>query len=737
MLAPAASPTTSSVPAPRSTPATRLIRMRPGAGDPGRRPPPRASARAAATRACPPPPGGRRAGGRAPSTCRPPRPGAPTATEDRPRPAPAARQRTVAAFGYLFSRHARASAPVPRHAVSPGRERQGPSRGSRARPPLGRGRRGFGRRHRCRRGQRVRCVPNLGKVTRAGSKAPLHRSPYPTCVTRTSDDPDEKEHPCASQTTCWPPSTGCPRPGGARPLRPALRCLRPGPGPHRGRVGQGHHREVQRLGRRGLQDPGHPHQGGAGRPGQAPPVGPVDRLLQARAPREVPPAARPVLEGHQEGRRGQEDHRRRPWPTSCWPRSPRSTRSSGRPRSSGRSPASRPEPALGCSGSPPPRRMHRPEPSGSAVQLVVIDGRPHTLALSVRPVVQAGQRLLDLVEDVLHVGQRLLGSEPATASRGHGAPPREAVRSCAARMQASSAPVSCLARPASIEGVDSSVVDDGVDLGVAGGSEVGPVVSIPPIVPVEPVPTRRVSPWSPRPEPALPSVPIPPIAWPSWSAPGSWCPASTGSSGRPSSSTRPPPPRPSARQPSPGRGVPPLVLERPPRRRLPLPACHRRLRGGPAGCAGLRRPTPTGRTWPSSAATPPRPSTIWPTGCGSHPTDVVVTTVVEHHANLLPWGRVAERRYVECSAEGTFSVDDVMRGARRRRRPPHCWPSPGPPTSPGGCRPSTPSSTPPTNAASRWSSTPPSWRPTGPSRPAPTTWPSAGTSSTPRSGRGR
>jgi selenocysteine lyase/cysteine desulfurase len=41
------------------------------------------------------------------------------------------------------------------------------------------------------------------------------------------------------------------------------------------------------------------------------------------------------------------------------------------------------------------------------------------------------------------------------------------------------------------------------------------------------------------------------------------------------------------------------------------------------------------------------------------PTDVVVTTVVEHHANLLPWGRVARRRYVECSQTGTFSVEDV------------------------------------------------------------------------------
>jgi selenocysteine lyase/cysteine desulfurase len=39
--------------------------------------------------------------------------------------------------------------------------------------------------------------------------------------------------------------------------------------------------------------------------------------------------------------------------------------------------------------------------------------------------------------------------------------------------------------------------------------------------------------------------------------------------------------------------------------------------------------------------------------------DVVVTTVVEHHANLLPWARLCERRYVECGSDGTFSVDDV------------------------------------------------------------------------------
>jgi len=44
---------------------------------------------------------------------------------------------------------------------------------------------------------------------------------------------------------------------------------------------------------------------------------------------------------------------------------------------------------------------------------------------------------------------------------------------------------------------------------------------------------------------------------------------------------------------------------------------------------------------------------------GFGPGDVVVTTVVEHHANLLPWARFANRRYVECDREGTFDVADV------------------------------------------------------------------------------
>jgi len=51
------------------------------------------------------------------------------------------------------------------------------------------------------------------------------------------------------------------------------------------------------------------------------------------------------------------------------------------------------------------------------------------------------------------------------------------------------------------------------------------------------------------------------------------------------------------------------------------------------------------------------------------PSDVVVTTVVEHHANLLPWGRVATRRYVECGGEGTFGVDDVVAALDAGPRP--------------------------------------------------------------------
>ncbi|HWF17548.1 MAG TPA: aminotransferase class V-fold PLP-dependent enzyme [Acidimicrobiales bacterium] len=54
---------------------------------------------------------------------------------------------------------------------------------------------------------------------------------------------------------------------------------------------------------------------------------------------------------------------------------------------------------------------------------------------------------------------------------------------------------------------------------------------------------------------------------------------------------------------------------------------------------------------------------------GLSPADVVVTTVVEHHANILPWARVATRRWVECDRDGTFGVDDVVRALDDGREP--------------------------------------------------------------------
>ena len=54
---------------------------------------------------------------------------------------------------------------------------------------------------------------------------------------------------------------------------------------------------------------------------------------------------------------------------------------------------------------------------------------------------------------------------------------------------------------------------------------------------------------------------------------------------------------------------------------------------------------------------------------GFGPEDVVATTVVEHHANLLPWARVATRRWVECGTDGTFDTADVVRVLEDGRRP--------------------------------------------------------------------
>ena len=51
------------------------------------------------------------------------------------------------------------------------------------------------------------------------------------------------------------------------------------------------------------------------------------------------------------------------------------------------------------------------------------------------------------------------------------------------------------------------------------------------------------------------------------------------------------------------------------------------------------------------------------------PDDVVVTTVVEHHANLLPWARLCRRRFVECGRDGTFDLDSVVDALAQDPRP--------------------------------------------------------------------
>ena len=54
---------------------------------------------------------------------------------------------------------------------------------------------------------------------------------------------------------------------------------------------------------------------------------------------------------------------------------------------------------------------------------------------------------------------------------------------------------------------------------------------------------------------------------------------------------------------------------------------------------------------------------------GLSPDDVIATTVVEHHANLLPWSRAARCRYVECRPDGTFETDDVLAALDERPVP--------------------------------------------------------------------
>jgi selenocysteine lyase/cysteine desulfurase len=51
------------------------------------------------------------------------------------------------------------------------------------------------------------------------------------------------------------------------------------------------------------------------------------------------------------------------------------------------------------------------------------------------------------------------------------------------------------------------------------------------------------------------------------------------------------------------------------------------------------------------------------------PHDTIVTTVIEHHANLLPWARLCRRRFVECGPDGTFDLGAVIDALDRSPRP--------------------------------------------------------------------
>ena len=114
---------------------------------------------------------------------------------------------------------------------------------------------------------------------------------------------------------------------------------------------------------------------------------------------------------------------------------------------------------------------------------------------------------------------------------------------------------------------------------------------------------------------------------------------------------------------------------------------------------------------------------------GLGPDDAVATTVVEHHANLLPWARVATRRWVECGRAGTFGTADVV-GVLEDGRRPALLALTGASNVTGWLPRSRRSVPRPTPAGSPSCSTRPSWPRTVPCRRDPTSWPSAVTSST-------
>ena len=182
--------------------------------------------------------------------------------------------------------------------------------------------------------------------------------------------------------------------------------------------------------------------------------------------------------------------------------------------------------------------------------------------------------------------------------------------------------------------------------------------------------------------------------------------------------------------------LPAVVLERPPRRRLQVPASTVAYEQARAAALAFAGRAPTATTWPSSAATPPRPSTIWPTGCASAPTTSSSPPWSSTTPTCCPGPGCAGRRFVECGPGRHLRPRRRRRRSRRRARARGCWPSPAASNVTGWLPPiDEHHRRRPRTGACPSSSTPPSWPPTGRCPRRPTSWPGAATRCTPRSGR--
>ena len=125
------------------------------------------------------------------------------------------------------------------------------------------------------------------------------------------------------------------------------------------------------------------------------------------------------------------------------------------------------------------------------------------------------------------------------------------------------------------------------------------------------------------------------------------------------------------------RGLRAVVQQRPPRHRREVAGLDRGLRARARGRRALRRRAR--RRASSSSATRPRPSTSSPTALP--PGTRVLSTPVEHHANMLPWRRHdLQHAAVHRPRPTSCSTVTAARAAARRRST--CSPSPAPPTSP-------------------------------------------------------